>query len=506
MAFTPHGVNPAHFAGAAPFNSYQGHNDERSIARILLDNFQALDKLRIEGKVRKTALDEAAKAIPCHFHKLGRHCFECPVCHRTTFVYNTCHGRLCTSCGAKAQRLLAASASAICVDCDHRHIVFTIPEEYRVLSRIDRALLNLMYIAARNTICILANPKKYEKLLKKARKTGKSVYDCNGGVYLFANDPTARVPGMIACLHTFGRDLKRNPHIHACVAEMLWDPGKERHRPFQHIDFKGLRMHWQRKLNELMTLHFGSAPVSVDGMFIAQFGKSNPTYGRHPNGYYVYAAYGARIEPEDFQGGNGGKRTERGKDEQGSTAQCISYIIRYSSRPAISEGRITSYDKTAGTVTYYYDDHADGQRKPVTMGSLDFCRQVLLHIPDKGFKMVRHYGFYHQKCTAKLDMLNESLGKTGRRKRNRFQRSAARAAGRGNASYRPLCIRVFGRDPLKCKCGTEMERVFSDIPKNTMATRERRVYAIINEGREREFRAMQPRREQQTLFGERARC
>ena len=305
------------------------------LAEIFPGCYEKLDKLCMEGKVRKNALEEVKKAILCGYHQLGTHFLECPCCHKVTEVYCTCHGRLCPSCGAKTQRIISASAAAACVDCTHRHIIFTIPEEYRKLFQFRRDLLNLLYIAARNTIFIIANRDKYMELLRKARKAGKSVYDINGGVYLFSGDKEALVPGMISCLHSFGRDLKWNPHIHSCVAEVLWNPCGETHKDFHFISFEMLRKHWQRQLNELLLHELGPVPVKVDGKLVARFGKGNPTYGKYPDGYYVYAAYTADMEPENFECKGKGNET-KGND---SAAQCIKYIIRYSSRPAISEGR-----------------------------------------------------------------------------------------------------------------------------------------------------------------------
>jgi hypothetical protein len=62
---------------------------------------------------------------------------------------------------------------------------------------------------------------------------------------------------MIACLHTFGRDLKWNPHIHALVPEMIYDPENNTIKPFSHFDFKKLRLTFQYELLRLMTEYFG---------------------------------------------------------------------------------------------------------------------------------------------------------------------------------------------------------------------------------------------------------
>ena len=79
------------------------------------------------------------------------------------YVHKKCHSRFCPSCGVKVQRLHAARVKTFCPDVEHRHFVFTIPESYRVWFRRDRSALNLLYVAARNTLCKVLNESIYRK-------------------------------------------------------------------------------------------------------------------------------------------------------------------------------------------------------------------------------------------------------------------------------------------------------------------------------------------------------
>ena len=58
------------------------------------------------------------------------------------------HSRFCPSCGIKLQKVLATKAEVMCIDVKHRHMVFTIPEEYREYIRKDRDALNILFIAS----------------------------------------------------------------------------------------------------------------------------------------------------------------------------------------------------------------------------------------------------------------------------------------------------------------------------------------------------------------------
>jgi hypothetical protein len=71
----------------------------------------------------------------------------------------------------------------------------------------------LLFVAARNTICKITNEKIYRREKRKRGKTGK-LHNDKDNYYLYRNFKDAMVFGMIASIHTFGRDLKWNPHIH----------------------------------------------------------------------------------------------------------------------------------------------------------------------------------------------------------------------------------------------------------------------------------------------------
>ena len=74
----------------------------------------------------------------------------------------------------------------------HRHCVFTISEELRNFFRKDRSLLNFLFRAVADAILFM-----FKKLNKLESFT----------------------PGFICVLHTFGRSLQWNPHIHVLLSE-----------------------------------------------------------------------------------------------------------------------------------------------------------------------------------------------------------------------------------------------------------------------------------------------
>jgi len=83
----------------------------------------------------------------------------------------------------------------------------------------------------------------------------------------------------------------------------------------------------------------------------------------------------------------------------------IKYISRYLGRPVIATSRIDDYD--GENVTFHYTRHEDNKTVTETIPALDFIQKLIVHIPEKHFKMLRYYGVYakHHKQEKKLLVL-----------------------------------------------------------------------------------------------------
>ncbi|NAS89303.1 hypothetical protein C4E24_06145 [ANME-1 cluster archaeon AG-394-G21] len=53
-------------------------------------------------------------------------------------------------------------------------------------------------------------------------------------------------------------------------------------------------------------------------------------------------------------------------------------------------------DTTKKTVTFWYVDR-EGKKHFVTMAVREFIKALIPHIPDRNFKMIRHYGAYSRR-------------------------------------------------------------------------------------------------------------
>ena len=241
------------------------------IKNIFFDNIEYIRKLDASGKARPCILDNVERSLLCHTCYLGFDQFECTDCDNWNIIPHSCHSRFCNACGVKYAKQLAAKATSFCLDCPHRHIVFTIPKELRNWFRQARTRLNLLFVASRNTISILTNKSLADKLKKK------KLSDTH---YIFKDIPVHNEFGMFATIHTFGKDLKWNPHIHCLIPELIYSLKKDKIKTFHHFNFTKLRKTFQFELIRLIQ--------EAGGLMKPE--EKNRLYKKHPKGFYANAS------------------------------------------------------------------------------------------------------------------------------------------------------------------------------------------------------------------------
>jgi hypothetical protein len=78
----------------------------------------------------------------------------------------------------------------------------------------------------------------------------------------------------------------------------------------------------------------------------------------------------------------------------------IKYIGRYTKRPAIAESRIHAYN--GSEVTYSYKEHRMTKEEIVTVPVFEFMKRLIIHIPDKNFRIIRYSGFFANRVRSTL--------------------------------------------------------------------------------------------------------
>jgi hypothetical protein len=126
------------------------------------------------------------------------------------------------------------------------------------------------------------------------------------------------------------------------------------------------------------------------------------------------------------------------KTQQGAK-QTVQYLGKYLKKPPLAETKINAYDGTNVTFTFL-DHHTKSYRKK-TLPVADFIKALIMHIPDRYFRMIRYYGFLANRVrTHYLTILNHEQDPN--------QSSYL--------SYLKRFMKAFGTNPLQCRCGTSL--------------------------------------------------
>lgn len=423
------------------FDDYHMDMNKPRIKDIFWNNLEWIEKLDDEGIARPCILDNIQRTLLCKTLYLGYDAFDCDKCDNWIWLYRHCHSRFCSSCGIKLQKTLAVKAEVMCVDIRHRHMVFTIPKEYREYFRTDREALNILFVASRNTLMKMFN----KSLFDKVRRKRGYVSNIRDNYYLFRNYKDLNIFGEIATLHTFGRDLKWNPHIHALVPELIYDSKKDEIRQITHFNYESLRKTWQYEVNRLLIERFGKKKMQslIDW-----------SYRTKDNGFYVYAKADIKDDGKYIN-------TNISNNVKG----CVNYMMRYAGRPVMAESRILSYSKHNDNVSWFYEDHKTEEKITVNETGRKLLGKMIIHIPDEHFRMVRYYGFYNNKRNRVLDRINELLGtKRKREYANTRRRKRLLEIKLDKLKYRTSLIDSYNRDIFKCECSGTFKYTYTYNP------------------------------------------
>ena len=125
----------------------------------------------------------------------------------------------------------------------------------------------------------------------------------------------------------------------------------------------------------------------------------------------------------------------------------INYIVRYTGRPVLAQSRITDYN--GEHVTFTYTPHGYDELITETLHVFEFIKKLIVHIPERNFKMIRYQGFYLK------------------RKRKQYLQHQKRITSAEylrilavHGSWRKRILFYFNHDPLKCiYCGATLKLV-----------------------------------------------
>lgn len=327
-------------------------------------------------------MENIEKMINCGDPAFGGAMYGCPHCGKLKFVPFLCHSRFCPTCGNKYSMERTTSMSFKLINVQHRHCVFTIDENLRDFFLHDRSLLPSLFHSVASVI---------SRMFFKIKKSKNFI------------------PGYIMLLHTFGRDLKWNPHIPCLISEGGYsDDGFWRH--ITHFNYTYLRNAFRTALLNEMERRLGPSFKKLKAL----------CYSEHKQGFYVYA-----------------------KPNKCDPKTVVKDIGRYLGRPVIATSRIDKYD--GEFVTFLYNRHEDEKYVEETLPAIVFIKRFIRHIPEKHFKMIRSGGIY-----ARHREIDNHLHRAIAKEKHHIFRSFNQ--------WRTAILSSFGYDPLQCPdCRHKME-------------------------------------------------
>ena len=329
----------------------------------LADTLRQFGAAYLSTHALSTAQAKAWRGIvACRTAALGGQQLACDTCCHRHWQYHSCRNRHCPQCGARAKDAWLQGRLAEVLPVPYAHLVFTLPHSLNALYGYHpRWVIDTLFVCTAQTLAqFAANP-------RWVGGTGS------------ANGSTGNpMPAFSLVLHTWTQDLQLHLHVHAVMA-------------CGALDAQGAWLVPTRQPDFLFPVHALSQVFR--GKFMAALQQAHQT---------------GQI-PRDPQGGGPAWRKRHtalyqhswvvyAKTPMGGPAQVLEYLSRYTHRTAISNERIHSVG--AQQMSFKVRRGAQGGKRLVHLGGVEFVRRFMLHILPKGVKRIRHYGVLAAGCKA----------------------------------------------------------------------------------------------------------
>lgn len=334
------------------------------------------------------------KLLSCRHRIRGYQEYACltPGCSHVKYVCFTCKSRGCSSCGKKSTEIWIQKQQYILPKTSWQHITFTMPSQLWDFFWLNRKLLKVIAKLAADCIKAIARKKKV-------------------------------TPGIFIAIHTFGRSLTRNVHIHVSTTTGgLSDDLTQ----WKNLFFKQdtLMKMWRYRIIDLFRKMHAQEPLNIPKAIQQQL-NPHVTFNHFLDKLYQKQWIVDCAKPTT--------------DHKIS----VDYLGRYTKRPPIAESKLRHYD--GNEVTFSYLDHTTKTYKKLTLSIDEFIGRFVQHIPDEGFRMIRYYGFLANRLRGKLlPIVHKLIGQ-----QSEYNNPLP--------TYASLMEKSFGFNPLACiLCGKQL--------------------------------------------------
>lgn len=379
-------------------------NKKFTIKDVLKDHFRTYLKdpkrtLYLEDK----HFEAVNKIRTCQSKKIGYFVFVCTDCGECKLVFRSCKHRFCPTCGIADTYKWADQTLSRLINIKHHHITMTLPKALRELSKMNGDIIhNILF---QSSALVLKQWFEHRHQLR---------------------------PGIVSVLHTSGADLKYHPHVH-----MIVSAGGQDLNTGEFRTLKNKFLVKQRYLGTQLKLKVGKALIDA-------YDKGD---------LKMYSKIKDRIGFKKWFRGISQKHWIVSiQDPLDDVEQIVKYVGRYTKRACISEYKIESVDEN--NVYLRYNDYKNTPRgqKPkqavIRFTKTEFLDQLLQHVPNKRYRMVRYYGQY---CSCYFSKIPKNLKIKINLKKEDFQFNEDYDWG-AFEGFRKNMIKLGKEDPLYCKC------------------------------------------------------
>lgn len=221
------------------------------------------------------------------------------------------------------------------------------------------------------------------------------------------------IPGIFTALHTFGRDLKWNVHVHLSVTRGGLTQDNTAWKSVYFYKDAIMPM-WRYEIINLLRQSYDSLtlPNHLKTMCETPYDWSRWLDQHYQKEWVVHFA----------------KATKNHKKN-------VKYLARYIKRPPLAQSRLEHYD--GNRVIFNYLDHKAKTHRRFDCEAEEFITRLTQHIPEKGFRLIRYYGFLANRVRGNL--LPKVYNLLGQPEKNAQP-----------LRWPQLLKASFGKDPLEC--------------------------------------------------------
>jgi hypothetical protein len=303
---------------------------------------------------------KAAEAImKCRTSRLGGHRVKCLNGHKKGAAYNSCKHRACPKCSFIQIFRFIEEKQARLLNCGYYHCVFTIPQELNDLFR--------------------HNTKEMGDLLFKATHAVLSDF-------LLDDQHLGAKVGMMASLHTWGRNLSCHPHLHVLVTAGGMAPEGWRRFPKRNyfLPEAAVEVMFRKKYLCLLKRSLRDGTIQPPASSSLQHCLNRIETAFHLKWHFRYFG--------PYNHGRG----------------VVEYLARYMRGGPIANSQLVDFN--GSSITFTYKDTQSGELATLKLGVMEFIRRVLLHVPPHRMRTFRMYGLFHPHCQDQLNRARKLLG------------------------------------------------------------------------------------------------